>query len=77
MAQEDSKSSRPADRHVEEWAAREMKNVAAAYDTKIDSNAELQKTDPENYGPYLEEGEAYGTPRTKENVEKACEEMEV
>ena len=37
----------------------------------------LQKSDPEHYGPYLEEGESYQTPRTAENLEKACEEMGV
>ena len=39
------------------------------------SNASLQKSDPNNYGPYLDEGEAYFTPRNDENVSKACEQM--
>ena len=39
---------------------------------KHDSNAELQRTNPELYGPYLAEGETYKTPRTRENWEKAC-----
>ena len=37
-----------------------------------DSNAELQRTQPEWYGPFLAEGECYTTPRTKENVAAAC-----
>ena len=38
--------------------------------TKWDANARLQKSDPEWYGPYLQEGEKYHTPRTKENTGK-------
>ena len=37
-----------------------------------DSNAELQRAQPEWYGPFLAEGECYKTPRTKENVAAAC-----
>ena len=40
-----------------------------------DSNKLLQESDPENYGPYLDEGERYHTPRTAENVAKACKDM--
>ena len=54
-----------------------MRNVAKTYVTKVDSNASLQKSDPEHYGPYLEEGGSYQTPRTAENVEMACKEMGV
>ena len=42
-----------------------------------DSNKELQESDPENYGPYLEEGECYKLPRTQANVTKALEDMGV
>ena len=37
-----------------------------------DSNAELQRAQPEWYGPFLAEGECYKTPRTEENVVAAC-----
>ena len=37
-----------------------------------DSNKALQASDPENYGPYLEEGEKYNIPRTNDNFQKAC-----
>ena len=77
MSQEDSKAAQPMSRHIEEWAERRMRNIADTYITKVDSNASLQKSDPEHYGPYLEEGESYQTPRTAENVEKACKEMGV
>ncbi len=77
MSQEDTKSTQPVNRHVEEWAERNMRNVAKTYVTKVDANASLQKSDPEHYGPYLEEGESYQTPRTAENVENACKEMGV
>ena len=36
------------------------------------SNKQLQVEQPHLYGPYLSEGEAYCTPRTSENVAKAC-----
>ena len=39
-----------------------------------DSNMDKQKTEPEWYGPYLKEAERYNLPRTKENVDKACQE---
>ena len=42
---------------------------------RYDSNAELQKSDPLWYGPYLDEGKKYHTPRTEENVDKAAEDM--
>ena len=77
MSQEDSRAAQPMSRHIEEWAERRMRNVAETYVTKADSNASLQKSDPEHYGPYLEEGESYQTPRTAEDVEKACKEMGV
>ena len=64
-------------RRVEEWAERRMNNVAETYVPKVDSNASLQKSDPGHYGPCLEEGESYQTPRAAENVEKACKEMGV
>ena len=55
-----------------------MRNIAETYVTKVDSNASLLKSNPEHYGPYLEEGESYQTPRTTaENVEKTCKEMGV
>ena len=37
---------------------------------RYDSNAELQKSDPLWYGPYLDEDQKYHTPRTLENVKK-------
>ena len=77
VSQEDSKSAKPMSRHIEERAERHMRNTADTYITKVDSNASLQESDPEHYGPYLEEGESYQTPRTAENVEKACKEMGV
>ena len=77
VSQEDSRAAQPMSRHIEEWAERRMRNVAETYVTKADSNASLQKSDPEHYGPYLEEGESYQTPRTAEDVEKACKEMGV
>ena len=77
MSQEDSKAAQPMSRHIEEWAERRMRNIADTYITKVDSNASLQESDPEHYGPYLEEGESYRTPRTAENVEKDCKEMGV
>ena len=40
-----------------------------------DTNLEKQQTQPEWYGAYLEEGECYQTPRTKENWHKACAEL--
>ena len=42
---------------------------------KYDSNAELQKSDPLWYGPYLDEGKKYHAPRTEENVGKVAEDM--
>jgi hypothetical protein len=36
------------------------------------SNRQLQADQPFLYGPYLSEGESYQTPRTVENVDKAC-----
>ena len=36
------------------------------------SNRQLQVEQPLLYGPYLPEGESYQTPRTAENVNKAC-----
>ena len=75
--QQDSKAAQPMSRHIEEWAERRMRNVAKTYATQVDSNASLQKSDPKHYGPYLEEGESYQTPRTIENVGKACKEMGV
>ena len=77
VSQEDSRAAQPMSRHIEEWAERRMRNVAETYVTKVGSNASLQKSDPEHYGPYLEEGGSYQTPRTAENVEKACKEMGV
>ena len=35
---------------------------------------EAEVTEPEWYGPYLKEAERYNLPRTKENVDKACQE---
>ena len=43
-----------------------------SYVTKENSNAELQKEQPNWYGPYLEPGERYKTERSPENVAKAC-----
>ena len=77
VSQEDSRSAQPVSRHIEEWAERRMRNISETYATKIDSNASLQESDPEHYDPYLEEGESYQSPRTAENVEKACKEMGV
>ena len=42
---------------------------------KRDSNHELQQREPMWYGPYLDEGERYKTPRTVENWDKACAAM--
>ena len=36
------------------------------------SNRQLQVEQPLLYGPYLSEDESYQTPRTAENVNKAC-----
>ena len=41
------------------------------------ANAELQKSQPEWYGPYLDEGEKYLKPRDTENLAKAYEEMKL
>ena len=38
-------------------------------------NAELQKSDPLWYGPYLDEGQKYHMSRTPENVKKAGDDM--
>ena len=38
-----------------------------SHTTNYDTNSELQKSDPENYGPYLEEGERYNKPRNRAN----------
>ena len=46
-----------------------------SYVTKENSNAELQKEQPNWYGPYLEPGERYKTERSPKNVAKACKEM--
>ena len=46
--------------------------------TVVDTNAILQKSNPEMYhwyGPYLEEGESCKTPRTPVNVAKSCDAM--
>jgi hypothetical protein len=43
--------------------------------TSINANAELQVSNPEWYGPYLEEGECYNTPRSAVNVDEACAAM--
>ena len=77
VSQEDSRSAQPVSRHIEEWAERRMLNISETYVIKVDSNALLQESDPEHYGPYLEECESYQTPRTAENVETACKEMGV
>ena len=45
------------------------------HEAKYDSNAELQRAEPNWYGPYLEEGERYHTERSPENVARACKEM--
>ena len=37
-----------------------------------DSNAELQRAQPEWHGPFLAEGECYKTPRTEGNVVAGC-----
>ena len=50
MSQEDTKSTQPVSRQVEEWAERNMRNIAKTYITKVDANALLQKSDPEHYG---------------------------
>ena len=38
-----------------------------------DSNADLQRSEPDWYGPFLAEGERYKTPRTLDNWRKACQ----
>ena len=43
--------------------------------TKYDANLKLQKSDPENYGPYLEEGERHNKSMNRVNVDAACEAM--
>ena len=52
-----------------------VSDIGEAFYTREDANASLQKSDPENYGPYLQEGEKYNTPRNAENLEKAYAEM--
>ena len=54
-----------------------FRNLCKAPDEKArwDSNSALQKSDPENYGPYLDEGESYAKPRSKENLDEACKTM--
>ena len=34
-----------------------VSDIGEAFYTREDANASLQKSDPENYGPYLQEGE--------------------
>ena len=52
-------------------------NVAPNLDEKglWCSNSQLQKEQPEWYGPYLDEGKCYKTPRTGVNVDEACTKM--
>ena len=57
----------------EKWAQRRMRNVAKPFKTHKDTNAALQASDPNWYGPYLQEGEKYEKERTVENVRKAAE----
>ena len=59
------------------FASRQFRNVHPTPDAlaRWDSNAELQRSDPENYGPYLEEGESYAMPRNSENLARVCKEM--
>ena len=45
--------------------------------SRADANAKLQKSQPEWYGPYLDEGEKYLKPRDAENLAKAYEEMKL
>ena len=48
----------------------EVHDIGTPYLTKEDANASLQQSDPDNYGPYLEEGECYKEPRTTANVDE-------
>ena len=45
--------------------------------SRADANAKLQKSQPEWYGPYLDEGEKYLKPRSAENLAQAYEEMKL
>ena len=56
---------------------RKVKNETNALLGQPDSNAELQKSNPDWYGPYLDEGEHYMVPRTEANLSKAYVEMEM
>ena len=60
-------------------AERQFRNVHPRPDelARWDSNAELQKEQPNWYGPYLDEGQKYHTERTDENVEKVCKQMKL
>ena len=56
---------------------RQMRDVGGQHYATADANAELQKTKPEWYGKYLEEGEHYATPRTPDELEKVYKEMKL
>ena len=66
-----------ARRYASTFSHRMFMNIHPRPDelARYDSNAELQKSDPLWYGPYLDEGKKYHTPRTEENVDKAAEDM--
>ena len=52
-------------------SSRHLANLAETYEVGPDNNADLQRSDPTLYGPYLKEGERYQTPRTEANVRAA------
>ena len=58
-------------------AGEHVSNIAAEFFTREDANAELQRTQPEWYGPYLKEGECYEMPRTPENLAQALQDMKI
>ena len=48
-----------------------VSDIGTAFYTKHDANAELQKSQPNWYGPFLEEGECYHTERSEPNGDDA------
>ena len=75
---EEGQDGRRAERvqtEFEQRAQRRMRNVAAPFKTKVDSNMAPQESDPAWYGPYLQEGARYEKERTAANVREAALQM--
>ena len=75
---EEGQDGRRAERvqtEFEQRAQRRMRNVAAPFKTKVDSNMAPQESDPTWYGPYLQEGARYEKERTAANVREAALQM--